>query len=154
MTEGAGTPNAESHNFNYDVYLDERKLLIEAARESSRTFDKAILTFAAAAFGFSIAFLKETAPRPTPETLVWLKASWTCFSLGLLSIMLSFLFSHRACTWSIDRTYEQLVSGHRRKQNPWGLATTILNYASVGLVFCAIAFWGFFVFGNLEPRVH
>jgi hypothetical protein len=81
----------------HQLYLDERKQLVDAARESSRTFDKAVLTFGAAVFGASIAFLKDIAPHPAPDTLKWLGAAWLFFSLGLLSILLSFLFSHRAC---------------------------------------------------------
>ena len=104
MAEETGAAKAGPPKSEYDVYLEERKLLIDAARESARTFDKAILTFAAAAFGFSVALLKEAAPHPAQWTLVWLGLSWTAFTVGLLAIMLSFLFSHRACTWSIERT--------------------------------------------------
>ena len=52
-------PHAKAHQ----LYLDDRKDLVDAARESARTFDKAVLTFGAAVLGFSIAFLKEVA-RP------------------------------------------------------------------------------------------
>src|ERR1039458_8552640 len=84
------------------LYLNEREKLIDAARESARTFDKAVLAFGSAVFGFSIAFLKDIAPKPAPETLKWLGASWLLFSLGLLAILLSFLFSHRACMFEIE----------------------------------------------------
>ena len=66
----------------HQLYLDERKQLVDAARESSRTFDKAVLTFGAAVFGASIAFLKDIAPHPAPDTLTWLGAAWLFFSLG------------------------------------------------------------------------
>lgn len=64
MAEETGAAKAGPPKSEYDVYLEERKLLIDAARESARTFDKAILTFAAAAFGFSVALLKEAARIP------------------------------------------------------------------------------------------
>ena len=150
MAEETGAAKAGPPKSEYDVYLEERKLLIDAARESARTFDKAILTFAAAAFGFSVALLKEAAPHPAQWTLVWLGLSWTAFTVGLLAIMLSFLFSHRACTWSIERTYDELVIGGRPKINPWGRATTVLNYVTVGLLFFGISFWGIFVFANMR----
>lgn len=38
----------------HELYLEERKQLVDAARESSRTFDKAVLTFGAAVFGGSL----------------------------------------------------------------------------------------------------
>ena len=40
-----------TQNAAYELYLDERKQLIDAARESARTFDKAVLTFGSVAFG-------------------------------------------------------------------------------------------------------
>jgi hypothetical protein len=85
----------------YKLYLAEREQLIDAGRESARTFDQAVLAFGSVVFGFSIAFLKDIAPKPAPETLKWLGVSWLLFSLGLLAILLSFLFSHRACMFEI-----------------------------------------------------
>lgn len=40
-----------NNDLKYKVYLEERKSLIDAEREGSRLFDKAILTLAAGAFG-------------------------------------------------------------------------------------------------------
>ena len=40
----------------YDQHMVERDKLIDAARESSRTFAQAILAFGAAVFGASAAF--------------------------------------------------------------------------------------------------
>jgi hypothetical protein len=47
----------------YEDYRDERKALIDAARESARTFDQAMLAFGSVVFGFSIGFIKEVAPN-------------------------------------------------------------------------------------------
>jgi hypothetical protein len=47
----------------HELYLNERSQLIDAARESARTFDKAVLTFGSVAFGFSIGFIKDIAPQ-------------------------------------------------------------------------------------------
>jgi hypothetical protein len=41
----------------YKLYLAEREQLIDAGRESARTFDQAVLAFGSVVFGFSIAFL-------------------------------------------------------------------------------------------------
>jgi len=60
-------------------HLEERAQLIDAARESARTFDKAVLTFGSVVFGFSIAFLKDVAPHPAPDTLRWLGIAWALF---------------------------------------------------------------------------
>src|SRR5260370_20776557 len=100
------------------LYLDERKQLVDAARESSRTFDKAVLTFGAAVFGASIAFLKDIAPHPAPDTIRWLGAASLFFSLGLHSILLSFLFTHPACLFEINSaTKEVIITGQPQTKN-------------------------------------
>jgi hypothetical protein len=135
----------------HQLYLDERKQLVDAARESSRTFDKAVLTFGAAVFGASIAFLKDIAPHPAPDTLTWLGAAWLFFSLGLLSILLSFLFSHRACLFEIDcATKEVIISGQPQKKNPWSTITTWCNFLCIVLLFLGLLCWSRFAFDNLR----
>jgi hypothetical protein len=134
----------------YALYLEERKLLIDAARESSRTFDKAVLAFGSAAFGASVAFLKDVVPQPAAETVVWLEASWLCFSFGLLAILLSFLFSHQACFFEIDRAYDIAEEAQTAKRNRWTLATDVCNGLSVALFFIGIIIWIHFVIANLN----
>jgi hypothetical protein len=133
------------------LYLTERTQLIDAARESARTFDKAVLAFGSAVFGFSIAFLKDVAPSPAPATLKWLGFSWTFFSLGLLAILLSFLFSHRACMFEIDVGEKVLTcpTYQRPKKNPWSIATTRCNFLSVGLLFLGLLCWSMFALRNI-----
>jgi hypothetical protein len=136
---------------NHAQYIEERKQLIDAARESARTFDKAVLTFGAAVFGFSIAFLKDIAPTPALDTLKWLGASWLFFSLGLLAILLSFLFSHRACFFRIKETDCALKGEeYQGRKNPWGIATTSCNYLCVFLLFLGLLCWSVFAFDNLS----
>ena len=133
------------------LYLEERKLLIDAARESARTFDKAVLTFGSAVFGFSIAFVKDVAPTPAPDTLKWLGASWLLFSVGLLAILLSFLFSHRACMFEIEVGGKALAdSAYQRSRNPWSVATNWCNALCVGLLFLGLLCWSVFAFDNLN----
>ena len=140
----------------YDVLLDERKQLIDAARESSRTFDKAVLAFGSVVFGFSIAFIKDIAPSPAPNTLGWLFGAWLLFSFGLLSIMLSFLFSHKACMVEIDRGQEWLdnfIKGEKKfelRNNRWSVATDCCNIACVVLLFLGLFSWSFFAYENLS----
>jgi hypothetical protein len=132
-------------------YLEERKQLIDAARESSRTFDKAVLTFGSAVLGFSIAFLKDIAPTPAPETLRWLGASWLLFCLGLLVVLLSFLFSHRACLFDIEvATREMTIRGYPAKHNRWGIITDVCNFLCVFLLFTGLLCWSRFAFDNLS----
>ena len=131
-------------------YLEERKLLIDASRESSRAFDKAMLTFGSAIFGFSVAFIKSVAPHPAPSTLRWLGASWLLFAVGLLLICLSFLFSQRACQVEID-IGEHLLKDRCYKipTNKWSIVTAFCNYFCVVLLFSGILCWSWFAFHNL-----
>ena len=135
----------------HQLYLDERKQLVDAARESARTFDKAVLTFGSAVFGFSIAFLKDIAPNPAPDTLVWLGASWLFFSFGLLTILLSFLFSHRACIFEIEVASSALtLRGCQPKRNRWSRITNWCNFLCVGFLFLGLLCWSVFAFANLS----
>lgn len=136
---------------DYELHLDERKQLVDAARESARTFDQAVLAFGSVVFGFSIAFLKDIAPKPAPETLKWLGAAWLMFSLGLLAILLSFLFSHRACIFQIGVSEKALGNkDYTWEGNPWSKATNWCNIACVALLFLGLVCWSTFAFDNLR----
>jgi len=135
----------------YKLYLAEREQLIDAGRESARTFDQAVLAFGSVVFGFSIAFLKDIAPKPAPETLKWLGASWLLFSLGLLAILLSFLFSHRACMFEIEVAEKALGDrSFKRERNRWSIATNWCNFLCVGLLCLGLLSWSMFAFFNLS----
>ena len=133
------------------MFLEERKLLIDAARESARTFDQAVLAFGSAVFGFSIAFLKDVVSVPAPWTLKWLGISWFAFSFGLLAILLSFLFSHRACLHEIQVGEDALGKpDHKRAKNRWAIATNWCNVLSLSFLFLGILAWSTFAFDNLS----
>ena len=83
----------EDGRLKYNVYLEERKLLIDAEREGSRSFDKAILTLAADALGLSITFVDKIAPLPQATTLWLLVASWISFGFSIIVILSSFITS-------------------------------------------------------------
>jgi hypothetical protein len=132
-------------------YIDERKGLIDAARESSRTFDQAALAFGSAVFGASIAFIKDVAPHPRTHTLGWLGASWILFSLGLLAVMLSFLFSHKACMFEIEVGAQELKDPNfKRARNMCSSFTTWSNYLCVAFLFLGLMSWSVFAFENLR----
>ncbi len=142
---------ANGNDDEYELYLAERELLIDAARESARTFDQAVLAFGSAVFGFSIAFLKDIAPTPAPETLGWLGAAWALFSLGLLAILISFLLSHRACMFEIRIGEEALGNrNYQRKKNPWSSATSWCNGLCIAFLFIGMLCWSRFAFDNLK----
>src|ERR1700730_5640330 len=134
-------------------HMEERKLLIEASRESSRTFDQAMLTFGSAIFGVSIAFIKDVAPIPVHSSLGWLVASWILFPVGLLCITLSFLFSQQACEAQITESEKKLWNPeHQASTNRWSVATTICNYVCIVFIFFGIMCWLSFAFINLGQK--
>ena len=97
-----------SEQQRYELYWNERKLLIEAERDGSKTFDKAMLTFTSGAFAISITFLKDIIPFPHQNTLWLLGWSWLLFALSLIAILFSFLASQNACLAQIDIAFDAL----------------------------------------------
>jgi len=123
----------------YEAYTDERLRLLNARLEQSRSFDKLLTTLSVAAFGFSVGYIELI--RPTPiQGPRWLLAAWACFFLSLISVLLSFLTSQRACTRQVEIAKQVLLSNDRstdssRYRNCWAKATMWLNGASfVGLL--------------------
>jgi hypothetical protein len=137
---------------NHAQYIEERKGLVDAARESARTFDQAVLAFGSAVFAASVAFLKDVAPTPLPFTLKWLGTSWFLFATGLLFALLSFLFSHKTCMFEIEQQTRELTAGYIRPSNKWSTLTTLCNYFSLALLFFGTLSWCVFGFENLAGR--
>lgn len=133
------------------LMVEERKTLIESARESARTFDQAVLAFGSAVFGASVAFLKDVAPHPLPYTLKWLALAWVCLAVGLFSILLSFLWSHKACMWEVDENYRVYGKPElRRCENIWSDRTDRCNYVSIVCLAIGLMFWSWFAYLNLR----
>jgi len=146
MSDQAAGYEKEAHA----QHMEERKGLIDAARESSRTFDQAVLAFGAAVFGASVAFLKDVAPNPQIYTIKWLCVSWSAFIVGLLAVILSFQFSHKACLFRIDEGEHQLRNpGAERLKNGWATWTAWCNYLCVLFLFIGVAAWTVFALENL-----
>lgn len=148
--EESNEDELEQAGSEHQQYLAARKEYVDAARESARTFDKAVLTFGSAVFGFSIAFLKDVAPHPLRSTLPLLGTAWGFFALGLLLILLSFLFSHRACIFEIEcATREILHPKSRRKDNRWSTLTDWCNFSCIVCLFLGLLLWSVFALRNI-----
>lgn len=137
------------------IYLDERKLLIEAERESARSFDKTIITLSAGALGFSLTFIRQIAPNPQPDTLWLLVGAWVSFALALLAILLSFLLSQSAIRRQrkiIDEEQESKKAA-REQPNCWATVTNWLNWISMGLFVIGVVSLTFFSYNNFASHV-
>jgi hypothetical protein len=135
----------------YELYLEERRVLVAAQRETAASFDKAILTLASGAFGVSIVFLKDIVPKPLPNTLSLLGWSWMFFAASLATILIGFLSSQSACTRQIDVCEGELLRNEKAK-NRWATVTYVCNWASILMVLMAFGFSGAFVYFNYLRR--
>lgn len=134
----------------YDVLLKERELLIDAAREGARSFDKAILTLTAGAFGISLTFINDIDSKFDPNTICFLISSWTLFGFGILSTLISFIASYKACLRQIeilDDTWKNKTTNGEK--NIWNQTTQILNIFSIVTFILGIGFLTYFVSVNL-----
>jgi len=144
-------------DLEYHVYLDERKALIDAERESARLFDKAILTLTSGAFGLSLAFIRQIVPSIRCGTKLFLIFGWTGFSLSLLSTLISFLISQFACRkqreiLELEYSRDQKQNSQEDKQNiknKWARCTNRLNISSLVFFILGLIFLAVFVIINL-----
>lgn len=139
----------------YDVYLEERKLLIDAEREGSRSFDKAILTLAAGALGLSITFVDKIAPLPQATTLWLLVVSWISFGFSIIVTLSSFITSQWACASQRDILDTEWLDGSEEQEsigNRWTHATNALNVVSILSFVVGVVFLCLFAFANLSKE--
>ena len=116
-----------NENLNYKIYLEERKLLVDASRESAQSFDKTILVLASGAFGLSLTFIRQIFPIIKSETIFFLIYAWIGFCICLLSTLISFLTSQYACSKQI----KILEAKYFNNQNAYDKQATLKNRASV-----------------------
>jgi len=116
-----------SREDEYKVYLDERAKLIQSQAEETHKFDKAILTLAAGAFGFSLAFIKDIIPDMKNGTFFWLLAAWGGFGASLLSTLISFLTSQSACRKQIKILEKAIFDGKKNRAAAWTLGFNITS---------------------------
>ncbi len=146
MTSGSDEYTQEAH----EQFMEERKALVDAAREGSRTFDQAVLAFGSVVFAASVAFLKDVAPKPQPYSVPWLCVSWSCFTAGLAAVVLSFLFSQKACFFRIEESEIQLRDPKApARKDVWGQCTQWCNWSCVGFLFAGIVCWIVFAIENI-----
>lgn len=105
-------------------------------------FDKYILLLAGGSFGVSFAFIQQVVPKPDDSSVPFLIGAWVNFGVSILSTLISFIFSQKACkrAISIKRTKCEDVS------NSWADSTQALNWTSMVFfilgISCLIIFAG------------
>lgn len=148
------TDTSTLSDVEYQAYLDERKALVEARRETSLTLDKAILTLSGGAFGLSLTFIGNIAPNLTRANLTWLTVAWITFALSILITLISFYTSQRATTRQIEileLDYGLDVStANKGKVNGWSRATFMLNMLAIGAFIVGAFSLATFTIENIE----
>jgi len=144
----------------YKVYLDERKSLFDAIRDSRQHLDKAILSLSAGALAISLTFVHEIAPHPIKSTLFYLFISWFLFIFSILSTLISFMTSEKACIKQIDIMEKDIVEeDHKARKgkekyptNPWSNITRRINYLSMASFIMGLSFLVVFSIINVKTK--
>lgn len=129
-----------------EAYLEERKMLVEAEGEASQSFDKTLVTLSAGAFGLSLAFIVQIAPKPV--ALWWLYSAWGALISSLLSVLLSFLMSQygfRRARDILDTLYET----RNQESNRWNTITSTLNVLSIVAFVVGVVSLAYFAIKNV-----
>lgn len=135
-----------------EVYLDERKLLVDLEQKSADQHDKAMLTLTAGGLALSITFLEKIAPNPLPETLWLIGCSWGCFITSLFAILASFQTSQWACCRQRDILDHKLMGTPGQnwdEGNRWSAYTHRLNITSYACLLAAVLFLACFSWRNI-----
>ncbi len=146
-TSGELSPEEDSEDgLEREAYLEERKMLVEAEGEASQSFDKTLVTLSAGAFGLSLAFIVQIAPKP--GALWWLYSAWGALISSLLSVLLSFLMSQygfRRARDILDILYET----RNQESNGWNTITSVLNVVSIVAFVIGVVSLAYFVMQNV-----
>jgi FtsH-binding integral membrane protein len=150
--------SSDGYNQRYRIYLDERKSLNDAIKETQRQFDKAILTLAAGALALSLTFITNVVTFPKAETLCLLSSSWIAFVISIISTLISFFSSQKACTKQIEIMENEFLeerqetNDKKRQKNPYNLYTTLLNITSITFFILGVILLMCFTSINLKVK--
>lgn len=138
----------------YQVYLAERKSLIDSEKESSQQFDKTIITLAAGALALSLTFINQISPHPKIWTLYFLFFSWFTFCGSMLSTLISFLTSQAACRKQRQILEVDFCSADQtaNMKNNIAIITNRLNYLSIGLFIMGVILLTIFSISNIVTK--
>jgi len=143
----------DSEAEKYQVYIEERKLLIEQENNQSHSFDKYILTLSSGALALSVTFLKIM----KSVVISWfclLIISWGLFVFTITIILVSFILSQKACEKQrlINENYFFGDEGNNNsiENNKYSFWVEILNYTSVITFILGVIFFLVFATHNLN----
>jgi hypothetical protein len=132
----------------YDDYVKERELLSKIEQANYESYEKTILTLAAAFLAFSVSFLGIVRGKTTPgvelsplQSLPLLISSWISFAASIFSLLMCFLINAMSLRSEVVEL-ENLLEGKQASEriNKWSIGGFILYIISgtafiAGLVF-------------------
>lgn len=115
-----------------------RELLQELSIKAQEQYDKTLITLSTGALGLSFVFIKDVVDIKSASDLNFLIGSWTCFTMSILFILLSFLTSKQALERAIWAEDNDAIFDNKLDR-----VTAILNWLSaaffvIGLVFLVV----------------
>ena len=132
-----------------ELYLSERRELINAGLKSTESFDKSILAYSSGAIAISITFLDEIASSPI-NCKCLLLICWIFFILCIFSTTISFLTSQKAFEKQIKILEELFFQDKPSGENVFSRITQSLNYASSASFTIAVIFLVIFAYLNID----
>lgn len=148
---------AKDETAKYQIYVDERKALVEGEQASADQFDKNIITLAAGALGISLVFLEKIAPEPNAKTLIFLYIAWAALVISLLATLSSLLTSQHAYRRQREILEDNFLpepgKEGRGKINKWARRTQFLNWTSIIAFIVGAAMLALFSIQNFKPAL-
>ena len=144
----------DNESLDYNTYLGERKSLIETAQKQSILLDQSILYIATGTFGVSLTFINQIAPSPKNGTLILLGIAWISLFISIISTIISFYTSQKACIKQIEIIENMIQNNNnldeandlKNSESKW---TEKLNMISIISFIFGILLLGLFTYINL-----
>lgn len=124
-----------------EIYIEERKLLVEAQRASYQQFDKYVLTLSTGFLSLSVVFLKDIFPQAVLSDKGLLVTSWILFCASIVTTLISFLVSQFAYQRQLQITEDYYVRKDEKAleaKNGWARATSLMNICSAAFFVLAV----------------
>lgn len=147
-TPEKNSPASECENSDLSEY---RQWLVEAEQKSQESFDKTVLSLSGGALGISFVFLKDVIGSNPVIDSNYLLASWVCWALSALSVLISFYLSQLA----LRKAIKQVDAGTIYSETAGGVyskITSTLNVCGAILFFVGVCCITFFAESNLSNR--
>jgi len=121
-----------------EIYLQERKTLIELQKTSFQQFDKAILALSSGGLGFSLLIFNNVIDPKQIECKALLILSWICFGIAMLSTLMSFYFSIRAFDKRLESLNKFLMGEEYKVTIEESILTMHIRNLNVSSVLCVV----------------